>query len=538
MENRFITVLEAQSNQPMGKNANTEEIFRKEISYPAACLSVHAIGREEELKRLHERVQCEPLPLVITGVGGLGKTTFAQLYWQRHKVDYQNMVWVSASAIYSADGGYRADNAEFFIRAFTDNQQLRRNLSLEFDPQQPLVEHFREVIYHLAELPGQNLLVIDNVSEAAAVYIKDFGQLQNWRILLTSRDAIQNMAAFRLDALSLVDAAALFQKIYEAEADVSILAPIISDIGCHTLTIELLAGYAREKKLTPLDLHQLLCQKGLTNLDDYEISVPRSHKMQDIAAHLRDVFWLELTPDEQEILRYCAILPTSNVSLDSVLASEDFLCLLFDKKSTENHFKKCLRRLSRMNWLVEKEGAYRCHPVISETIKEQLRPNVVNCGVLVDQVTGLLFPDKIIYESILKCASYAPLAESIFKNIIKIERAFDETDGKIAQLALQLGELFSKSGELYKAEKYDMCAVDILGKILPQEHPDLAMSYYNLSCVYYRFGELGKAIDFMRRSSTLLEKSLPLGHSDVVDAKNGLAFLEKELRRFKQTGKK
>ncbi len=173
------------------------------------------------------------------------------------------------------------------------------------------------------------------------------------------------------------------------------MAALLHDIAYHTLTIEPLAAYAREKKLAPPALLTLLRQKGLTKLDDYDVTTVRDPQTRDIAAHLRDLFWLELDPSEQEILRYCSILPTSNAPLDPDLVSEDRLCALFDKKDVEKDFKKLLRRLARLNWLVEKDGGYRCHPVIAETAKAQLKPDAVNCRVLIENVTICWFLIKL-----------------------------------------------------------------------------------------------------------------------------------------------
>ncbi len=396
----------------------------KEITRPPANLSAHAIGRGQELINLHTQLGKTHLPLTVIGVGGLGKTTFAQMYWQRHHEQYDHVAWLSAAALYTGDRGSYLDNAEYFLRAFIDNQTLKKKLDLTFDPQQRPVEHFRQAIDALAAIEGNNLLVIDNVPEAAAAYLEDLSKLEHWRILLTSRAAIPNTSAFRLDTLTPEEATLLYERVYEKPAGSEALSAILNEIGYHTLTIELLAAYAREKKLDPPALLELLRQKGLTQLDDYEVNTPRSAKTQDIAAHLRDVFLMELDEAEQEILRNCCILPTSNVALEFFLVSEDALCYLFDKEEEETDFKKRLRRLARMNWLVESGGGYRCHPVVAETAKAQLLPDAVKCAVLIKNVTELLIPDKATNEPGIKRAPFAPLAEAVFKGGLERERGF------------------------------------------------------------------------------------------------------------------
>ena len=259
----------------------------KEISRPPANFSARAIGRGQELIELHAQLNNTRLPLVVIGVGGLGKTTFAQMYWQRHHAEYDHVAWLSAAALYfTGDESRQADNAEYFLRAFIDNPSLKKNLELTFDPQQRPVEHFRQAIDALASIEGHNLLVIDNAPEAAAAYLEDLSKLEHWRILLTSRAATPNTATFRLDTLAPEEAALLYERIYEKTAPSEALDTILNEIGYHTLTIELLAAYAREKKLDPPALLELLHQKGLTQLGDYEVNTARSAIIQDIAAHV------------------------------------------------------------------------------------------------------------------------------------------------------------------------------------------------------------------------------------------------------------
>ncbi|MFN0037631.1 MAG: tetratricopeptide repeat protein [Saprospiraceae bacterium] len=496
---------------------------QRDLTLSTAHLVHNAIGRGEEIKQLHAQLCQSPRPLVVTGVGGLGKTTFAQMYWQQHRAEYGYAAWLSCAAFYTAEAAQREMNFGTFLGAFLDNTALRTSLNLQFAALHPR-ERFEEVVAALTKLgAGPHLLVIDNAPETAAAFLPELSALTHWRILLTSREAIQNMAKFELDALPPDQAAELFERVYEAPARSEALDSLLGDIGYHTLTIEVLAAYAREKHLDPPGLLALLRQKGLMQLDDYDVSVPRYHQSRDIAAHLRDLFLLELNEEETEILRNCCILPTSNVPLDSALASEDFFCELLGKKDSEKDFKKCLRRLARLHWLVEKNGGYRCHPVIAETAKAQLQPDSQNCGVLIKNVTRLLVPDKQSNEPQIKRAPFGPLAEAVLKGVWKEEGDFVEEDEKLALLASWLDKLFSSSGEVYKALDYSQKAVAIWEKVLSSEHPDLASSYNNLALTYGALGEHQKALEYNQKDLSICEKVLPPEHPDLAQSYNSLA---------------
>jgi len=507
---------------------------RLDLAMPQFHMANTAIGRVEELKLLHPQLRQSRRPVVITSVGGLGKTTLAQMYWLRHRHEYAAAAWLSASVFFTTGEHRRDDNAEFFLRAFLDDPNLKTRLGLTFDPLQPPIEQFRQTIAALAALPGEHLLVVDNVPGVAAHYLPELSSLQNWRILLTSRDSLPNTTPFELDTLLPDEAAALFERVYEtpianSDAARGALEAVLHHIAYHTLTIELLAAYAREKKLDPPALLALLRQKGLTQLDDYDVTATRFSQNRDIAAHLRDLFWLELDPAEQEILRYCSILPTSNTALDPGLVSEDRLCALFGKTDTEKDFKKLLRRLARLHWLVEKDGGYRCHPVIAETAKAQLKPDAVNCGVLIENVTDLLIPDEETNEPVIQRARFAPLGEAVFKGASGDDREWVEADEVLAELAFRLAWLYHDLGEVYKALDYGFNSVTIREKVLPPEHPDLATSYNNLGGTYLALGDFQKCIEYVEVALVIREKVLSLEHPHLATSYNNLAVTYGEL---------
>jgi len=402
---------------------------------------------------------------------------------------------------------------------------LITKLQVTLDPRQSALDQFRQMMAAMADLgEGPHLLVVDNASEAAAACAADLSRLRHWRILLTSREPIQNMGTFHLDALPHDEAVALYERTYEQPARSPALDALLADIGYHTLMTEMLAAYAHEKRLAPPALLALLREKGLMQMDDYDIAIPRYHQQRDIMAHLRDLFSLiDLNSEEQDILRWCCILPTSNLALAPELASEDFLCDLLDKKATEKDFKKRLRRLAKLHWLEEKAGAYRCHPVVAEAAKDQLRPDALNCAGVIEKVIDLLVPDKESNEHQISRAPFAPMGAAVLRGVWKMEEDFGEEDEKVGRLAALLNELFLDLGQLDKALDYSQKAVAIREKILPPEHPDLAASYNNLAETYRVWGWHQRSLEFHQKTLGILEKTLPPEHSDLATSYNNLA---------------
>ena len=493
------------------------------LSAPPSNLLPGIIPRTDELQQLYKVLLHAQQPVVVHGIGGLGKTTFAQLFCQRYGGKYDSVVWLHASAVYSNDSERERENAGYFLEAFTGNKTLRDNLAIVFEDTDTIFERFQKVVNRLLQVPGQNLLVIDNAPEAAARYVGTLSQLKNWRLLLTSRDAIHNMASFPLGTLSPQQAAQVFCNIYGQRSTDPMIDTIIEAYGYHTLTIELLAAYAREKNIDPSQLYQELNERGLLQLEKYQLRLPNAAKAETLSGRLLQTFLLDLDEKEREIMRYMCILPGAGDLVEAALMKEDFLCALFGKQNEHVEFHNVLRGLVRMHWLVEKEDGYRCHPVIAETAKVQLGPDAENCAVLIQNITALLVPNEETNEPMLKRAPYAPLAEAVSKGVWSVEKDFTEQDKGIALLAMGLGSLFDALGEHPKSLTYHEKSLTIREKVLPAEHPDLATSYNNMAETYGDLGEHQKSLAYHKKALAIRKKVLPAEHPDLAASYNNMA---------------
>jgi len=504
------------------------------IAPPPSNLVPQAIERKTELKRLHRQLLQAHRPLVLCGIGGLGKTTMAQMFGYHYKSEFRHVAWLSAVAVFTAEEEYRDANAEYFLRAFTDNVGLKKWINVVFDPLNRPVDHFRQVLAKLAEVPGPNLLIVDNAPEITSMYAEDLSILmESWSVLITARSGISNMDFFELEALTDQEALNLFWSIYEGSRlsqkgdmqrrEIPELLVMLQHIAHHTLTIELLAAYAREKKLAVRMLCAEVMARGLNHLEGYDITIAKSGKIQPLHAHLRDTFLLDLNSAELELMRYFSILPPDGSVLDGQLMQADFLCDLFGKSGDSVDFINQLRALSRLRWLVEREDRYACHPVIADTARLQLKPNVENCTVLVKHVTDLIQPDTDRHEHSIYRAKYAPLAAAVFNSLWKEKADFSIADNALATLGHQLGKLYQNLGNLYQALDVKKKVVAIREKVLNHDHPDLATSYSGLAIAYGALDQSNQKLEYNLKALDIRQKVLPPDHPELAQTYNNIA---------------
>jgi hypothetical protein len=113
------------------------------------------VGREAELDSMHIAFASTggvPVTLVLTGMGGIGKTSLARAYARRHRADYGVVWWIRAGDPTTVDGEFRT---LLEILAPHDAGQIRDAVTA--------------VHALLADQSQPWLLVLDNVPDAAAV---------------------------------------------------------------------------------------------------------------------------------------------------------------------------------------------------------------------------------------------------------------------------------------------------------------------------------------------------------------------------------
>lgn len=350
--------------------------YPKYLTEVPAATGESIIGRDDDLKTLDELLIKKRKNVIVSGVGGLGKTELVKLFLKQicarevQDCEIDAIIWVH----YNNDDDLR----------FSLKQAL--NLHCELD----------EVWMQLQELSdkyGKRLLiVVDNVEKNKDEYLEKLGSLSS-RILITSRrrdlKGISN--THFLKPLSMEYCRKLFYTYYEFdEKDNEILNDVIELTGKLTILIVMLAKVASLEEMDLRQLYSSLKDKGF-KLSEEDVSVSHERLTEDatIISQICILFSLiEIDEKEQLLLTFISLIP--NLKFDFGKAKRWFGI----KKNSD------LMKLFKMGLVeevtVDKKHIYWMHSVIAASVREQQKNKLYDLSrMFVTILTEELDHDKI-----------------------------------------------------------------------------------------------------------------------------------------------
>jgi tetratricopeptide (TPR) repeat protein len=321
----------------------------------------------------------------VNGVGGIGKSSLARLYTNKHYNSFNHIVWLTAT------------NLRF--KELIESSTLPENLGIDrqgISKKQLLTM----VAQQLKNLSGYNLFIIDNADNTEEiVQNKNFLPLgsNNWEIIITSRGTIDGFENFMVNALSMQDAQTLFLTHYPAgKKEVQVLEELLNLIERHTLTIELMAKtLAKSRRLKNVaellekvknkayEDSKLLKEVWVEHKFRWAKDSIHKQKTKGVYQYLLAVFDLaELNKDKQWLLKQFAILPAKPLKTEIffewfALEEDNIIGELVDNTLT------LLVQEGWLQTLEENEEEYiLLHPLLKELILFKLPPSFEDCEQL------------------------------------------------------------------------------------------------------------------------------------------------------------
>jgi hypothetical protein len=311
--------------------------------------AVNFVGREQELSRIHQAFQ-QSSPIVLSGMGGSGKTELALQYAWQHKGDYPaGICWIN---VLNSDPGLAI---LFFAREY---------LGLNIPNQGTLSERVRYCWQNWPE--GNALIIFDDVRDYDQItsYLPP-GKESRFRVLITTRFSYLgvSLSTINLDVLTAAQALDLLQTYLGKErltAELEAAKQLCQCLGYLPLGLQLLGSFLRQATTETLaNIKEKFPKKGLKYLNSDKEEV-RSIKT------ILDLSWQLLETEEQKLalcLSLFASAPFPNrliISLFSDEAKDEI-----EKWLTDSLVKLNLLKSLGNEW-------YQLHPLIRLYLREKL----------------------------------------------------------------------------------------------------------------------------------------------------------------------
>ena len=453
-------------------------------------------GRETELQDLRKRVEEGRKSVLLSGMGGIGKTHICRKLFEEYYNMYDNHQSVPFQHIGYIEYDENMDNSLKNCLKFKEQE----------DPKHNQTAAWRE-LEHLAS-NGKFLLFVDNmnVSIGEDPSLKRLMSIPG-AIVLTSRRRVlsKEFEPYHIGFLSTKQCREIYEKIRFENNDVGVAEEELPDLkyiidtlaARHTITVEFLAHLAWTKNWTVQKLRNELERNGfqLEYIDEEDklINIQKAYEtLYDMSV---------LTVAEKNILEAFSIFPY--IPLDAKICNQ---WLLADAGASEGD--DTLNMLYRKGWLQfdAEWSSYALHPVFAQFIYEKCKPKWEDHSGLIESCQKSLKIPK--NGSILECRNYIPYAENMIEKL-----GIGKIWGKISFISA-VAYLEYHVAEYKKAEALYEKDLKIRERVQGEEHPDTATNYYNLARVYECRGEYKKAEELHEKSLQIREKVQGEEHPD------------------------
>ncbi|WP_247232340.1 tetratricopeptide repeat protein [Telluribacter sp. SYSU D00476] len=428
------------------------------------------VGREKELEDLHVLLSQERRIVVVNGMGGIGKTTLAQVYVSKYYDHYKHIAWVTQSS-------------ESIETDFINDSGLIKNLSVSTANLEPK-ELFEDIIRRLKAIHDRpNLLIIDNGEQSLRKYLKILPSQPHWHLLATSREEIEGFYLMPLDFLTEEQAIKLFQKHYPytklSDQDIKELVVLVD---YHTLTIEILAKIAKVQRYDLQTLKQAI-------KDDLRANVEVAHnrqqeKIEKVGSYLSTAFSLsKLNVAELWLLKQFTCLPLDFHTYNLLEV------LLIDKQSPyKDVFAETLYGLVQKGWILYNSttDSYKMHRIIAEAIRKVQPVSIDDVRVLIEVLTKELDLDRTKDNPVDKFG-WIVYGKTVLNNFTSIH------SDKIAELQNSLAITLRMLGQYMEAKDLLEKAKWFFTYNFGEDHTSTLKIYNNLALVHKQLGEYAEA---------------------------------------------
>ena len=482
-------------------------------------------GHENELKEVYDNFSNGKDVIILTGLGGIGKTEFAK------KFGYK----------YFRGKSYYLSFKESIADTFLDLGQFLSLITVNsLGSTYGEYDSLKEILQKIScLLKKDELLVIDNVSKLDG--INEIFQLP-CHILLTTRLSCEsvNLAScvqYVLPLLRESECVTMFYRYYNGgkENDLTpeehaAVINIVKLVGAHTLTIELLAKTCAKACINVCEMSMRLEKNGFS-LGGIKEKITQNNDTANMIflEHLQKLF--DITDilsikGAKSLLKQLSVLRLEGLKIDYLIE----ILQLTDLNT--------LNELADYGWIRIQDNHVFMHNVVSQIINIRLKPVYKDLkGILktlavrldnseteiqepyVEQSVAILQYMKNCKRRII-CKIAARLGVVLYykgrwnESEEYLSLCISGYKKCILKDELYLAEIFSDIGRTYKAlAKYEDAmgyynkSLSIRKKRLQKDDKAFVKLYNNMAVVYYQWdSNYEKTIDILRKAQGIIEK--------------------------------
>ncbi|MEA5514841.1 tetratricopeptide repeat protein, partial [Nodularia sp. UHCC 0506] len=470
--------------------------------------SVHFVGREQELRQVHEDLQRGNY-VAISGMGGVGKTELATQYAKGYQDNYGGIAWFN-----DRNSNLAAEILEFFI-----------NLGLEI-PQElggKLLSLKEQVAWCWSRYPDSTspiLIVFDDVTDLANLR-QVLPEDQRFRVLVTTRQRnldpnfIQEIPLDVLSpekepgkALELLNRL-LGNRDRRVENQLEAATAICDCLEYLPLGIELVGGYlVRDPGLSLNTMLERLQTQKLA-----EISLQRSPDSTIGQAQLGvkaafTLTWEKLDPLAQQLGKFLSLFAPQQILWDLVIwvatdggkAEDEAATQLTWSQEEINAAKKQLYARNLLQLVEATEGEYyKIHALVRWFLQEQLTNSGEIKSVLETTFTSAMIavahylPQSPTSEDIELVKDVVPHIEDLGNRIIadiqpageaQINSPASVPKDEVIWIFVGVSRFYAGQGLYQLAEPWDEKCVNVCQALFGGDHAYVASSLNNLALLY------------------------------------------------------
>ncbi len=470
-------------------------------------------GRDDLLKQINEKLKTIEVPLLLSGIGGMGKTAVAVAYGKEFFNSYTYIAWINTTEdIFSSLFGTLQGNPILQFQYNTEGEKSKDIFT---------------IMQLLKQVSGTNLLIIDNANDELDLinFLNEWKRYQpSWKCIITTRceNYVYKNHSIKLEIISLNAAEELFKRHNDKTFEKDDFKQIYEYIGGHTFLTELLGKFGQESiGITKTsELLSYLKERGIKALNKSVIAkqgqqLETDKLVSEFVMALYDP--LSLPEKEQSFLRYFSILPSTEIEFKKLFY------IFTENEGHEQDMEALLSSLVRRGWLIRNKSSFKCHQIIQEICKEKLAPDAENCKVIIYNLLKWFQSTNTT-----KAAVFFEIGISIVDNINGITFHF-------AVMQFLFSEKVTETGNLTYGLSLNKNAEKIFSLI--NEEYNKAICLERMGSIYLMLGKIDEAMEWYLKYNKIL-KELAEKDPEDIDFKNGLGVSYSKLGEiYKYQGK-